>query len=253
MSELISFFSEIIKIFGIVGFITLGFSIAVKVYAILTAKKIQKASDVNYLSIDVEKRVFCDEAIEKSKTDINLYFKQSEELKKIKIRNKLRRFFKLKLIEEPIVSINLKKVCLDMVKNLAAVFYGEDAEKVFLKFSEKEIFYILNTLKNRMLAIIDSTDIIWLKQIKIATVLQIFDVYNNFSKSKIGVTVFIVKGVVDVCLKISSLISPVSISKRFLNGISSKNLKDMVADTVFTVAGKELAVIYKDKQLLSEK
>lgn len=253
MNDFLSLLGDVLSVFSIVGFVILGFSIAVKSFAVKIIKKIQDASDVNYLSIDYTKRGECDKIIENVKIDVDKYLQQSDNVNKIKKRNKKRKFFKLKQLDEPKIDVNIKGIFFDYIKNLAKVFYGDDAEDVFLKFSEKEIFYILNTLKERLVVILDSTKIIWLKQIKIAVILHFFNVYSNFTKSKIGVTFFIVKGVLDFCLKVASIFSPTSISKRLINGISSKNLKDIVVQTVITVVGKELSVIYQNKQLLSRK
>ena len=193
MNEFLTVVSNVLSVFSIVGFVILGFSIAVKSFAVKTIKKIQDASDVNYLSIDYNKRNECDKIINNVKIEVDKYLTQSDSLNKTKKRNKTRKFFKIKQLDEQQLDVDIKSIFIDYIKSLATVFYGEDAENVFLKFSEKEIFYILNTLKERLVTILDSTGIIWLKQIKIAVVLHFFNVYSNFSKSKLGITFFIVK------------------------------------------------------------
>ena len=77
MNDFLSLLGDVLSVFSIVGFVILGFSIAVKSFAVKIIKKIQDASDVNYLSIDYTKRGECDKIIENVFSEVHNEFRKS--------------------------------------------------------------------------------------------------------------------------------------------------------------------------------
>lgn len=251
MSEFIVIFGKISYIAFIIGSVFFGFSLGVNALITRVINKINNESDVNYLSIESDKRKECDAVILKAKTSCNEYLEQAKQLAKVKKANKIRSFFKLKLKPEPQTTISTKDVLVEMIENVAKVFYGDSDERAFLKFSEREIYFVLDTLKIRLKEILSSTGVIWLKELPISFFLTCFNVYKSYDKIKNGIFFTVVVWLIDVCVWFVRFFSPVSAGKFLVKSASGSGLNSVITNTVVTVLAKELAVIYRNKRVMS--
>ncbi len=247
MNEFLVVFSKISFVTLIVGCVFFGFSLAVNFKISKIIKKIGNESDVNYYSIDVEKRKKCDEIILSIKNKAKIYLNEVKIIKKTIKNNKLKEKLRLKQKPVPNLSVNLKTISVEFIEGISTVFYGEGNEKAILKFSELEIYNMLTTVKNRVKDILTASGVIWLNELPISFFLNLFDAYGKIDKFKNKFSVTIILFIIDICLKFFRLISPVSSSKYWLKDLSGKELSQVITDTLLTVICKEFAVICMQK------
>ena len=247
MNEFLTVFSNVAFVVLIISSVFFGFSIAVNFKIEKIIKKIGHESDVNYYSIDTEKRNKCDEVISLVKEKAKVYLNETKLIKKTIKNNKLKEKFHLKQKPLPKLSVNLKTVGVEFIEGISTVFYGEGNEKAILKLSEVEIYNMLTTVKNRVKDILTASGVIWLNELPISFFLNLFDAYGKIDKFKNKISVTIILFIVDLSLKFYRLISPVSASKYILKDLSGKELNQVITDTLLTIIGKEFAVICMQK------
>ena len=247
MSEFFKIFSDIVFVFFIVASIFFGFSLAVQSLIVKVIKNINAESDKNYLKVPEDKRLECNELIKKVAVNLSCLTEEQAQIKKIENNNKIRKFFKLKEKPIPHKKVTVKDIAIAVLDGVAETFYGVTDSKPHLQFSEREIFKILITLKNRAKDILSSTGIIWLKELPISFFVTCYNLYGAVDKIKNKPFVLLIIKIIDFCLWFTRIISPVSIGKYLVNDVSKNGLNDVINSTLASVIVKELSVIYYDK------
>ena len=184
MSEFVKIFSDIVFVFFIVASIFFGFSLAVQSLIVKVIKNINAESDKNYLKVPEDKRLECNELIKKVAVNLSVLTEEQAQIKKIEKNNKIRKFFKLKEKAIPQKNVTVKDISIAVLDGIAETFYGVTDSKPHLQFSEREIFKILITLKNRAKDILSSTGIIWLKELPISFFVTCYNLYGAVDKIK---------------------------------------------------------------------
>lgn len=247
MQEILYIVGKIMFIVLIVGGVVAGISFAVQILITNILKKINKSSNANYIKIGEEKVKFCNEIINSSKIEFSELIKENKKIKNQIKRNKIRKFFKLRELKIDEKTNEYHKILLNLFVEIANVFSEKKGKNGYLRFSETQIFDIAETLLSRVENILNSTGIIWLKYLKISFFMECFSIYGTAVKFKDKILVTVFLSTINFFLKFNRLISPVAVSKYALKSIGSESVSTLISNTVISVIGKELAVIYNAK------
>lgn len=246
MIDFLSSLSSVLYVFLIVSSILFGFSFSIKCYAVITVKKIVRESSKNFDKIaDNAKISNCEYTINEHIEWYQLYAKTAKKNKAIKRRNKIRKLFLLR--EKPLIEIDggIKDISVSLVKNISSHFEGAGG---YLNYSKNEIIEMLKTLSVRLNDIFSSSGVIWLKTIKISTVIQVVEITKSIEKIKGKVGVVLVSYLLEFCFFISRFFSPVGASKKLANNLLGDGLSSLIVSAVFNVVGKEWAVLCFEKE-----
>ena len=254
MTEIFEFILSLTYTFLIVSSVIFGISIGVNIWLSNTVKNVQKEVDKNFSKIDdLEKSKIIENAINKAKLDFNNYVKISKKIERIKKRNKIRKFFKLK---EKLLPVNPYDVKLIFNELLLGVYYPfeEDGDEYrgYLSFTEKEIFNVLKSLNKRLGEIFLSSKIVWLSSIKISFIVECVMLSKQIMNFKNKIWVSIILTLLNFFMWFGKLLSPTAISKYYVKSISGDSLNSLLYSTAVEVIGKELAVIYKEQRFTLE-
>lgn len=249
IKSVLPYFTKISFIFLIVMSVIFGVSVGMRKYIASVIKKVRKNSDVNYKKLTADEAEVCNAAISKAKSDYLIFLKEGKVRKKLEKRNKIRKVFRLKEKPLPEKSLQMKEILVTLAGGVAEPFLGYKGKKKrgFLSFSEREIFTVLKTLKIRLKEILDSTDIEYLKDVKISFVLNCVGIVGKFGKIKNNGIYILGFKIVNFFLWFTRFLSPTGVGKYLVNDISGDNLQTLIADAFIDIIGKELAVIYKEK------
>ena len=253
--ELLPIIGKISYVFLIVMSVIFGITLAVQTYLSKSIKKILKNSRENFDKIaDNNAKTECLKIINQSKTEMVEIFERDAKLKKIKKKNRVKKAIngKEKTVEDN--SQTAKDVFLDLFKSTASVFsYYGGRERGYLSFTEREIFSVVNLLRERLKEIVDSSGIFWLKSVNISTFIIALNLYKSFEKFKNKVSVIIIVWLLDFFLWFGRVFSPHSITKYFLKEFAFDNLSVLIVKALVEICGKELAFIYYQKSIVAKK
>lgn len=254
MSEFIRVFNVVAFVFMIIAAVLCGVSIGLNVIISRMLKKLINLTDDNFKSVtDVKKREDVLKIIEDSKRKAINNANEVKELNKVKKKNKWRKIFKMKEIEEPSVLLDKKHIYLDMANGISEVFYsGEKVDNSFLLFTEKELFEVIITILRRADGIIKGAKITWLDKMSVAFIVKCITYYGAIKKFKNKQFVELCLDVINGILKVWSYISPISMFKQILKGVSTIELTEAISTFLYEIYGKELAVIYMNKNQKGE-
>lgn len=245
MNEFLVGLSSVFNVIFIVSAVTFGISLAVKTLLIETVKKIDKESCKNFEKIDDnEVKAICSAVIDRLRTRYVNHSQQVEEIKKLNKLNKVRKFLKLKEYKSIQPSVDLKSIFLSLFKDLSYVFDGEGG---YLNFSKNELFAMMRTLTERIGKILDSSNVIWLKTIKIPFYVEVVKIYGSIEKFTSKPSVILATYVINFCLAISKFFSPISATKQLAGFVVDDSFSSILASTVISVVGKEWAVLCYEK------
>lgn len=243
----INILSNIIFIFLVFSSLLFGFSVAVNLLVKKAIKNVLKESNKNFLKIqDAKKRKETLKFISEGKKDFQNYVNYYTCVKKIKKTNSIRKIFKIKEKQIPSYDKRLKTIINDLLKGVSKPFLNED--EGYLSFSERQIFSILKTLRERIEKILTSTKIVWLRSVKISFIAYCFYVYGvieDFNKRPFMALSYTI---LDFLFKFGRMFSFSNLSKRYLMDATSNSLSSLMVKTILEILGKELAVIYFEKQ-----
>ncbi|MBQ3235420.1 MAG: hypothetical protein IJA97_04605 [Clostridia bacterium] len=246
MLEFLSIISDVLFVFFIVSSVVFGLSFAVRFYAIKTVKKVIRESDKNFdKCVDIEKSSTCETLVSEHIERYLLYAEQERRANKAKKANKIRKLFSVKQKEEVHSEDKLKDISLSLLKSISSVFEGGGG---YLNYSKNEIIDMLKKLCSRLNAIFDASGIIWLKTVKISSIVHIISLTKTIEKFKGKTLVLLACYVIDFCLFISRFISPVGASKKLVSSVMADNFSSLIVTAVFTVVGKEWAVLCAEKE-----
>ena len=246
MIEFLNVLSIIIYVVFIVSSVLFGFSIAVKIYVLNVAKKIVNESGKNYENIeDYYSSKMCEKIISKHALRYDNYANIEKKNLKIKRGNKVRKFFKLK--ERNLLSQNdsLKDISISLFSEISNCFEGSGG---YLNYSKNEIISMLKVLVKRLNAICLSSNVIWLKTIKISSLAHVVSITKNFEKFKGKTSIIILTYVLEFAFFLSRIFSPASASKLLANNLMGNTFKSLLISSVFSVIGREWAVLCYQKQ-----
>ena len=251
MTEFLIFFGKITYVTLIISSVIFGISIAVDLWINVTIKNINKETDFNFGKIkDEETKNLVISKIDNANTKFVDFLKESKKIDKQKTRNKIRKFFKLKEKKVDKTTLNAKDILIELAKGVYEPFSNVNGvNRGYLSFTEEEIFTTLKLLIERVEKIFNSSNVIWLKTLKVSTLLQIYNVRGAI-KNNLFITVSL--SLINFFMWFGRVFSPVSISKYFLKTINSQNLSGLISYSVVNILGKELAVLYKENRLKSE-
>ncbi len=246
MIEFLNVLSIIIYVFFIVSSVLFGFSIAVKIYVLNVAKKIVNESGKNYENIeDFYPNKMCEKIISKHALRYDNYAKIEKRNLKIKRVNKVRKFFRLKELNILSQNDSLKEISLSLFSEISNCFEGAGG---YLNYSKNEIISMLKVLVKRLNAICLSSNVIWLKTIKISSLAHVVSITKSFENFKGKTPIIILSYVLEFTFLISRIFSPISAGKFLANNIMSNSFSSLLISSVFTVIGREWAVLCYQKQ-----
>ncbi len=247
MQEFIFIITSIINVLFVISAVTFGISLAVKTLLIKTVKNINEESYKNFDTIsDFETKSNLLYEIDALK---NRYVKHVDEVakfKKVTRQNKVRRIFKIKEKQLPEISDNLKDIFQSL---FSGVSYKIDESGGYLNFSKNELFAMARTLLERFEKILDASNVIWFKTVKIPFYVEAIKLYGSIEKftSKPGVILTIY--LLNFFIAVSRFFSPVSATKKLAGTIVDDSFSSLLASTVISVVGKEWAVLCYQKAL----
>ena len=254
MVEFLEAVSPVFYVFLIVSSVLFGISLAINVWLVSVIKKVRKTTDKTFNSsmTDVEiERV--KSAINTAKLDYFVYVERSRKIKKTNRNNKVKKVFYLKEKPINIAKKDIKSIFLDLIKNVYEPFSVVNGKKrSYLSFSKNEIFTILNTLIKRIDCIASTPEISFIKNIKLSFISECFYFYGVADKFFNKIWVIITFRLINFFMWFGRVFSPVSLSKYFVKHLSSEGLSYLIYDTMISVVGKELAIIYKNGRTNSE-
>lgn len=246
MTEFLTVLSKIIYVFFIISSVLFGLSVAIRIYVMNTAKKIVKESNKNFGKIgDLEMISKCNSVVEEH---ICRYvsFSESAKLKaKAERRNKVKKFLKLKQKKVEDDKDSLKDISLSLFREISNCFEGSGG---YLNYSKNEIISMLKKLTLRLNAIFVSSDVIWLKTLKISSIARLITFTKNIEKFKGKTPVIILSYALEFAFSVSRILSPVSASKLLADNLVSSSFNSLLVSSVFTIVGKEWAVLCYEKQ-----
>jgi hypothetical protein len=133
-----------------------------------------------------------------------------------------------------------------MLKQTSSVFEGKEG---YLNYSKNELFSMLKMLFKRVKVILDSSKVIWLKSIKISSIVQIISLSKSIENFTGKTSVILTSYLLEFMFTVSSLINPVSAGKKLTNKILSDSFSTALAKTIITIIGKEWAVLCYEKHV----
>lgn len=246
MIEFLNVLSTVIYVVFIVSSVLFGFSIAVKIYVIKVAKKIVNESGKNYENIeDFYSNKRCEKIISKHVLRYDNYANIEKKNLKIKRGNKVKKFFRLKERELLIQEDSLKDIFLSLFSEISNCFEGAGG---YLNYSKNEIISMLKALVKRLNAICLSSDVIWLKTVKISSLAHVISITKSFENFKGKTPIIILSYVLEFTFFISRIFSPVSAGKFLASNIMGNSFNSLLMSAVFNVIGREWAVLCYQKQ-----
>ena len=245
MNEFLIVLSNVFNVLFIVSAVTFGISLAVKTLLIGTVKKINKESSKNFDKIeDIEIKSTCLSTVDELRVRYVNYSREVADIIKLTKLNKVRKFLKLKEYKVPSSSDDLKSIFLSLFKDVSYVFDGEGG---YLNFSKNELFTMLRALIDRIGKILDSSNVIWLKTIKIPFYIEVIKVYGSIEKFTSKPSVILATYLINFCLAVSRFFSPVGATKKLAGSVLDDSFSSILASTVISVVGKEWAVLCYEK------
>ena len=242
--QFLSVLADVVFIFFIISSVVFGLSFSVKLYAINMVKKIIKASDENFENcVDNAKITSINKIVD---AHLERYVIYSEKSK----RKRKKKSAKINLDSNgaPLEKEDdIKVITLSLIKSISADFEGAGG---YLNYSKNEIIEMLKKLCSRLNHIFDSSGVIWLKTIKISSVIHLIDFTRTIGKFKGKTSVIIISKIMALCFFLSSFISPVGASKKILSKFMASNLSSLLVTAIFNVIGKEWAVLCAEKERL---
>ncbi len=245
LDKILNLFSEVIFYVFAVTSVLFGVSLAVNLLITKTIKKVRFESDKNYHKLSVEEQAKCDEIITTAKQELSLLAQQNKINKKIRQNNRFLKFFHLKQKEEIVVEKNFKNISNDVLQKVFNVFNDKE-NKTYLSLSERDVFLIAISLKDRLNSLISSSNIIWLKRLPISVVLYCLRVYNATIKIKNKFFVALTLKIIEFFSWFAKLISPTSVWKVIVKNLSGDTLEEIITNSIIEIVVKELCVVYKD-------
>ena len=239
--------STFINVLFIVSAVTFGISLAVKTLLIKTVKNINEESYKNFDTFaDFETKFNLLFEIEEVK---KRYVKHTEEVakfKRVERSNKVRSIFKIKEKQLPQINDDLKDIFLSL---FSGVSYKVNGDGGFLNFSKNELFSMTRTLLDRVEKILNASDVIWLKTIKIPFYIEAIKLYSSIEKFTSKPSVILITITLNFFMTITRFFSPVSATKKLAGSIVDDSFSSLLASTVISVIGKEWAVLCYQKAL----
>ena len=245
LDTFLNLFSEITFYLFLVTSIIFGISLAVNLFISNTVKKINVESNKNYKTLTVEEQSKCNEIISDVKKELSLIAKQTKYNKKVRQNNRFLKFFHLKEKSEIALEKDFKSVIRTSLKDIFNVF-GSDGKKTYLSLSERDLFIIATTLKERLNNLIVSAKIIWLKRLPISVILYSLSVYNTAIKIKNKFFIALTLKIINFFSWFAKVLSPASLWKKIVKDLSGESLEEVVTNSLIEITAKELCVIYKN-------
>ena len=244
-------FSKITYALFIVGSVIFGISIALNLLVVITVKRMTKTTNLRFeKTLSNAQKNDCLQIINSAEKEFAECMVEASEIKKVKRRNKVRKFFKLKEIQVPRQTHSVKNLFLNMVKDLS-VPITQNSEKGYLSFTQKDVFNIARSVRVRIEEIITSSNVPWVKTLKLSFVLKCLDVYKVYSNVKQNALVTVAFHFFNFFMWVARVFNPVSMSKLIIKNASGSTLSSVLAKTTIEIVGKELAVLYYEKTYLS--
>ena len=257
MREFLTFFTNFAYVFFIVGCIFYGISIGVNFYIKSVIKRINKNTNTRFNAIDsYESKQLCLASIKQAQKEYVAYLDECSKCQKINNKNKILSLFskKAKRKVEPNVKLNASQIFIDLAKSMADPFsHYENIDRGYLSFSEREIFAVLDEFRLRLIDIIDSSKVIWLKGLKISFIIECWNIYDGAIKIKNRPFLLLIASILDFFLWFSKFISPAGMSKYIVSSALGSSLSSLLSTSLIDIAGKELAVIYYEKSKSKER
>ena len=122
-----------------------------------------------------------------------------------------------------------------------------DGEGGYLNFSKNELFTMMRTLVDRIGKILDSSNVIWLKTIKIPFYVEVVKIYGSIEKFASKPSVILATYIINFCLAVSRFFSPIGATKQLADSVLDDSFSSILASTVISVVGKEWAVLCYEK------
>lgn len=250
MMEFFGVLSKVIYIFFIVSSVLFGLSVAIKFYVMKVAKNIVDESDKNYDKIgDYCLSDKCDKIIKQHALRYDEFAQTEKKNLKIKKQNKVRKFFGLKERSSIEQTDSLKSISLSLFIEISNCF---DCSGGYLNYSKNEIISILKVFIERLNSIFRSSNVIWLKIIKISTLAHIISATKSIEQFKNKTSVIIISAILEFAFSISKILSPVSAGKLLAKNLISSSFSSLLISSTFAVVGKEWAVLCYQKQVLRQ-
>ena len=245
MREFLLVVSDVAYVFFVISAIVFGVSVAVKLLLIKTVKKISRESDKNFDNIeDNEEKSAVLKTIEDLTLRYSKYQEEASKNKKLNRKNTVRKSLKISTYSVSEAEDNLKEIYLSLFKDISCCFEGSGG---YLNLSKNEILTMLRALADRTQKILSSSDIIWLKTIKIPFYIEVVKLYTSIEKFKSKPSVILITYFIDFCLAVSRFISPVGATKKLAGSLFDDNFSQLLTSTVISVVGKEWAVLCYEK------
>ena len=248
LDTILKVFSEITFYFLLVTSFIFGISLAVNLLISNTFKKIRIESDKNYKQIPSEEIEKCDAIIKDVKEELSQLATQTKKNEKIRQNNKFLKFFVLKQKEEIVIEKSFKSILSKLLQEIFNVFKDKNdkSKKTYLSLSERDLFLIAITLKDRLNSLISSAKIIWLKRLPISVILYCLSFYNKAIKVKNKFFVALTLKLIGFFSWFIKIFSPESIWKEIIKNLSGETLEEGIVNSLIEIMAKELCVIYKD-------
>lgn len=251
MRDFLTFFTNFTYVLFIVGCVFYGISIGVNIYVKSVIKRINKSTNLRFNAIDnSDSKKICLDAIKDAQNQYVLYLDDCAKRNKINRRNKILSIFgkKSKPVKLDSESFKASDIFINLAKNVSIPFsHYKNGERGYLSFSEREIFAVLDEFRLRLISIIDSSKIIWLKSLKISFLLECWLVYDSAIKIKNRPLILLGASIIDFFLWFSKIINPAGMSKFIVSSALGSSLSALLSTSIIDVVGKELAVIYCEK------
>ncbi len=251
MHEFLYYFSKISYVTFIIGSVFFGMSIAFNLYLKGVIKKILKSTNEKFNQIeDKNSKDWCLNSIKNAQIEYVNYLNE-----RAKIARRKKSLFSLKKNnknETTMPNTNALNIFTSLAKSVSMPFsFYNDKERGYLSFTEREIFLIAQQLRVRIEEIINSSNVIWLKSLKISFFIECWNLYDGAIKIKNKPFVLLFINVLNFFLWFTKFLSPVGVSKYIVSDAFSGGLSSLMSSALIEIAGKELAVIYYDKSKIS--
>ena len=241
--------SKIAYVLFIIGSVLFGISLAVNLLIVSTVRKMTKSSSERFNDIpDAQKKEECLKVIKNAEHDFAKCVNEATLIRNVKRKNVVRKFFKLSQKQIPKSTCSVKEVFLNLIKDVANPMV-DGSGRGYTSFSERDVFRIVRSVKNRLYEIISSSNIPLIKTLKISFLLKCLDVYKVYSNFKENPLITVGFYLINFFAWFARVFNPVSMSKILINNAKGSTLTSILAKTTIEIVGKELAVIYYEKTL----
>ncbi len=245
LETIIVLISEFTFLIFIVTSLLFGISLAVNLFISNTIKKIRRESDKNYKTLTNEEQAKCDLILSQARNDLSVLARQTKDNKKIRQNNRFLKFFHLKEKSEIVIEKDFKTIFRKTLQDIFSVFEKGD-KKSYLSLSEKDVFVIAISLKERLNSLISSAKIIWLKRLPISVILYCLSVYNTAMRIKNKFFVALTLKIIVFFSWIFKIFSPTGLSKKLVKDLSGDSVEEIITNSFIEILVKELCVIYKE-------